>query len=144
MSADETAEIRVLDLADFPGADDIPDDAATAQVLVDLPAENDAEGRAILQAAAEKTINIQHGGGISRIRVKLSTGGGSWGETKWSVVRQGGTVAIRVAVESCLEQPTDLPVLARSQPAGTPEVAPNWTLWVVLERNQPRQVNSLD
>ena len=144
MSADETAEIRVLDLADFPGADDIPDDDATAQVLVDLPVENDAEGRAILQAAAEKTINIQHGGGISRIRVKLSTGGGSWGETKWSVVRQGGTVAIRVAVESCLEQTTDLPVLARSQPAGTPEVAPNWTLWVVLERNQSRQLNPLD
>ena len=135
MSADETAELRVLDLADFPGADDIPDDAATAQVLMDLHAEN----AAILHAATEKTINIQHGGGIARIRVKLSANGGSWGETKWSVVRQGGTLAIRVAVEPCLEQTPGVPVLVNSAPVETSEAAPNWTLWVVLERNQPRQ-----
>ncbi len=135
MSADETAELRVLDLAEFPGADDIPDDASTAQVLMDLHAENSA----VLHAPAEKTINIQHGGGIARIRVKLSAHGGSWGEAKWSVVRQGGTVAIRVAVEPCLEQTPGVPVLAKSAPAETSEVTPNWTLWVVLERNQPRQ-----
>jgi hypothetical protein len=135
VSADETAELRVLDLADFPGADDIPDDASTAQVLMDLPAEN----AAILHAAAEKTINIQHGGGIERIRVKLSANGGSWGEAKWSVVRQGGTVAIRVAVEPCLEQSAGMPVLANSAPTETSEVTPNWTLWVVLERNRARE-----
>lgn len=140
MSADETAELRVLDLADFPGAESIDDDSATAQVLVDLPAEGTAEGRAALQATPEKTINIQHGGGISRIRVKLSATGGSWGEASWSVVRQGGTVAIRVAIEPGLEPlPSSLPVPVRSPPAQAPEVSPNCILWVVLERNQPRE-----
>ena len=141
MSAEETAELRVLNLADFPGADAIEDDCATAQVLVDLPVEDTAEGRAPLQATPEKTINIQHGGGISRVRVKLSTTGGSWGGANWSVVRQGGTVAIRVAIEPGVEHlPSSLPAAVGSLPGEMPEVSPNCVLWVVLERNQAREM----
>lgn len=140
MSADDTAELKVLDLVDFPGAESIDDDSATAQVLVDLPTEGTAEGRAALQGTPEKTINIQHGGGISRIRVKLSATGGSWGGANWSVVRTGGTVAIRVAFESGLEPlASDLPVPVSPEPGETPGVGPNCVLWVVLERNQPRE-----
>ena len=140
MSADETAELRVLDLVDFPGADSFDDDA-TAQVLVDLPGEDTAEGRATLQATHEKTINIQHGGGLARIRVKLSATGGSWGGASWSVVRQGGTVAIRVAFEPGPEPlPPSLPAAVSSQPGEMPEVSPNCVLWVVLERNQAREM----
>jgi hypothetical protein len=134
VSGDETAELRVLDLADCPGADSIEDDCATAQVLVDLPVEDTAEGRGALRATPEKTINIQHGGGISRIRVKLSATGGSWGGASWSVVRQGGTVAIRVAIEPNLEPlAPNLPVPVRSPEAQRPEVSPNCVLWVVRE-----------
>jgi len=135
VSADETAEVRVLDLADFPGANNIADDAATAQVLVDLPEESAAGSRAGVQLTPEKTINIQHGGGISRIRVKLSTTGGWWGGATWSVVRQGGKIAIRVTLEP--EPFQNLPQPAEPRPGETSEVTPNCTLWVVLERNQP-------
>ena len=138
MSGDETAEVRVLDLADFPGADNIADDAATAQVLVDLPEENAAESRASIPLTPEKTINIQHGGGVARIRVKLSTTGGWWGGATWSVVRHDGKIAIRVTLEPGVEPFPSLPLPAESQPGATSEVTPNCTLWVVLERNQPR------
>lgn len=140
MSGDDTAELRVLDLVDFPGADSIDDDSATAQVLVDLSGETTAKGRATLQASPEKTINIQHGGGLARVRVKLSTSGGSGSEASWSVVRQGGTVAIRVVIEPGLEQLPARGVPVRPEPARTAELGPNCVLWVVLERNQAREV----
>ena len=138
MSGEETAEVRVLDLAEFPGADSMADDA-TAQVLVDLPDESAVEGRSAVPLTPEKTINIQHGGGVSRIRVKLSTTGGWWGGATWSVVRHGGKVAIRVTLEPNVAPFPSLPLPAGSQPGETSEATPNCTLWVVLERNLPRE-----
>lgn len=138
MTADETAEVRALDFNDFPEADDIPDDAPTARVLVELPREGAGRDSVALKASPEKTINIQQGGEISRIRVKLSTPGGPLVTARWHVVRRGGTLAIRVDLDSTLQQLPGVPLPPESPVAETAEVAPNCILWVVLERNQAR------
>jgi hypothetical protein len=138
VTTDETAEVRALDFNDFPEGDALPDDAPTARVLVEFPREGAGRGGAALQATPEKTINIQQGGEISRIRVKLSTPGGPLVTAKWHVVRRGGTLAIRVDLDSTLQQlPTEL-LPPESQVAETAEGTPNCILWVVLERNQSR------
>ena len=134
VTGEETAEVRALDLNDFPDADDIPDDAPTARVLVNLPPGGANRGGAMLQATPEKTINIQQGGDISRIRVKLSTPGDPLVTAKWHVVRRGGALAIRVDLESSLEPLPNLALPDPSQAAETPEATPNCILWVILER----------
>jgi hypothetical protein len=138
VTGEETAEVRALDLKDFPDADDIQDDAPTAQVLVNLPPGGASRGGAVLQATPEKTINIQQGGDISRIRVKLSTPGDPLVTAKWHVVRRGGALAIRVDLESSLQPLPSLTLSDNSQAAETSEATPNCILWVILERNQVR------
>ena len=138
MNGEETAEVRALDLNDFADADDIPDDAPTARVLVDLPPGATSRGSPVLQAAPEKTINIQQGGDISRIRVKLSTPGDPSVTAKWHIVRRGGALAIRVDLESSLQPFPSLTLPGGSQGAETPEATPNCILWVILERGQVR------
>jgi hypothetical protein len=136
VSGDETAEVRVLDLADLPYADDIADDESTARVLVDLPLPG-SDTRPVSETP-EKTINIQQGGIVSRVRVKLKAAGGSWAAAKWRIVRQDGTLAIRVDITSSPQQTPNLPLSSESEPGPTPEEAARWILWVVLERNQAR------
>ena len=138
MTADETAEVRALDFNDFPEVEDIPDDAPTARVLVEIPREGAGRGGAALQATPEKTINIQQGGEISRIRVKLSTAGGPLVTARWHVVRRGGTLASRVDLDSSLQQRPGVPLPPESPVTGTAEATPNCILWVVLERGQAR------
>jgi len=140
---DETAEVRLLDLMDFPYANDIADDDSTARVLVDIPPECAGRDVGSVQATAERTINIQQGGRLSRVRVKLSTAPGSWGAAKWRIVRQDGTLAIRVDLESGPQQLPNLSVPTQSTSAETPTAetaAANspWILWVILERNEAR------
>jgi len=135
---DETAEVRLLDLREFPYADDIADDDPTARVLVELPPEGAGRDAGIVQATPEKTINIQQGGRVSRVRVKLSTAGGSWGAGKWRVVRHDGTLAIRVDLESSPQQLANLSMPAESPAVETAAVNPSWILWVILERNEAR------
>ena len=137
MIGDETAEVRLLDMRDFPDTDDIEDDDATARVLVDLPPEGTGRDAGIGVATPEKIINIQQGGTISRVRVKLSTAGGLWSTAKWRIVRHNGTLAIRVDLESGPRQLPDLSMLAES-PADTPAENPPWILWVILEPNEIR------
>jgi hypothetical protein len=127
VSGDDTAEVRLLDLGDLAYADDIADSDPTARVLVELPAEGTDGDTALFPPTSEKTINIQQGGSIARVRVKLSTETGSWGAGKWRVVRHHGTLAIRVDLES---GPQGLPE--------TPAANPLWILWVILERNETR------
>lgn len=139
MIGDETAEVRLLDLMDFPDTDDsADDDDPTARVLVDLPAEDTGQDAGIVQATPEKTINIQQGGRISRVRVKLSTAGGSWGTAKWRIVRHHGTLAIRVDLESGSRQRPDLSMQAASPAAETVAANPPCILWVILDRNEAR------
>ena len=138
MIGDETAEVRLLDLRDFPYANDIAGEDSTARVLVDLPPEGAARDAGTVQVTSEKTINIQQGGGISCARVKLSAAGGSWGAAKWSIVRHDGTLAIRVDLESSPQQLPNLSMPAESPVAENPAVTPHWVLWVVLERNDAR------
>jgi hypothetical protein len=136
--ADETAEVRLLDLRDFPDADDIADNDSTAMVLVDLPPEGAGEDAGTDPVTHEKTINIQQGGRISRVRVKLHAGGGSWGASKWRIVRHHGTLAIRVDLKSSPEQLPNLSMPAESPVAETSAVNPPWILWVILEPNEAR------
>lgn len=138
MLEDETAEVRLLDLRDFPYADDIAGDDSTARILVDFPPEGAASDAGTVRVTPEKTINIQQGAGISRARVKLSAAAGSWGAATWRIVRHDGTLAIRVDLESSPQQLPNLSMPAESPRAETPAVTPHWTLWVVLERNEAR------
>ena len=138
MTGDETAEVRVLNLNDFPDADDIPDDAPTAHVLVNFPPEGAGRSDSALQAAPEKTINIQQGGETSRIRVKLSAPGGPLVTARWHIVRRGGTLAIRVDLESSLQQLPSPPMPAEPRATETAEATPNCILWVILEHNHAR------
>ena len=138
MIGDETAEVRLLDLRDFPYANDIADDDSTARILVDLPPEGAARDAGIVQVTPEKTINIQQGGGLSRARVKLSAAGGSWGSATWRIVRRDGTLAIRVDLESSPQQLPNGSMPAESPGAETPALTPHWILWVVLEPNEER------
>jgi hypothetical protein len=140
---DETAEVRLLDLMDFPYANNIADDDSTARLLVDIPPEGAGRDIGSVQATAERTINIQQGGTLSRVRVKLSTAPGSWGAAKWRIVRHHGTLAIRVDLESSPQRLPNLSVPTQSTTAETPtaETAaanPPWILWVILERNEAR------
>jgi hypothetical protein len=137
---DETAEVRLLDLRDFPYANDIADNDSTARVLVDFPEEGAARDAGTVQVTSEKTINIQQGGTISRARVKLSAAGGSWGAATWHIVRHDGTLAIRVDIESSPQQLPNLSMPAEPPGADTAAAAvtPHWILWVVLERNEAR------
>jgi hypothetical protein len=139
---DETAEVRLLDLRDFPYANDIADDNPTARVLVDLPPEGAARDAGTIQVTPEKIINIQQGGRISRARVKLSAAGGSWGAASWRIVRHDGTLAIRVDLESSPQQLPNLSMPVESPEAETPAVTPHWILWVVLERNEADDSNA--
>jgi hypothetical protein len=141
VTGDETAEVRLLDLRDFPYADDIAGDDSTARILVDLPPEGAARDAGTVQVTPEKTINIQQGAGISRARVKLSAAGGSWGAATWRIVRHDGTLAIRVDLESSPQQLPNLSMPTESPGAETPEVTPHWILWVVLEPNEARDSN---
>ena len=136
MSGDETAEVRLLDLRDFPYANDIAGDDSTARVLFDLPPEGAARDARAVQVTPEKTINIQQGGGISRARVKLSAAGGSWSAATWSIVRHHGTLAIRVDLESGPQLLQNLPMPAESPGTETPAETPHWILWVVLEGDE--------
>ena len=138
MIGDETAEVRLLDLMDFPYAEDVADDDSTARVLVDLPPEGAGRDAGTVQATAEKTINIQQGGRISGVRVKLSADAGSWGAARWRIVRQDGTVAIRVDLESSPQQLPNLSIPAEAPVAETPAMNPHWILWVILGNNEAR------
>jgi hypothetical protein len=135
---DETAEVRLLDLRDFPYANDIAGDDSTARVLFDLPPQGAASDAGAVQVTPEKTINIQQGGGISRARVKLSAAGGSWSAATWRIVRHHGTLAIRVDLESSPQLLQNLPMPAESPGAETPAETPHWILWVVLEGDEAR------
>jgi len=135
---DETAEVRLLDWSDFPCADDTVDDDSTARVLVDLPPEDTGSDAGTVQATPEKTINIQQGGRISRVRVKLSTAAGSWGAAKWRIVRHDGALAIRVDLESSPRQIPSLSTPAESPAAEPPAMHPPCILWVILECREAR------
>ena len=139
MIGDETAEVRLLDLSDFPYADaTVDDDSATARVLVDLPPEDTGSDAGTVQVTPEKTINIQQGGRISRVRVKLSIAAGSWGAAKWRIVRRDGALAIRVDLESNPRQLPSLSVPAESPAPESPAVQPPCILWVILEGSEAR------
>jgi hypothetical protein len=135
---DETAEVRLLDLGDFPYANDIAGDDSTVRVLFDLPPEDAARDAGPVQVTPEKTINIQQGGGISRARVKLSAAGGSWSAATWRIVRHHGTLAIRVDLESSPQLLQNLSMPAESPGAATAAEPPHWILWVVLEHDEAR------
>ena len=134
MVGDDTAEVRVLNWSDIADADDSDDDDKTAQVLVDLPPDDAAESSAEVASTPEKTINIQQGGLISAVRVKLSMAGGAWGAAKWRLVRNGGTLAIRVDLGLSLPQLTSTPVPDAPQAVEPPAGTPHWILWVLLDR----------
>ena len=130
---DETAELRVLNWDDLEIAGDSDEQGltATSRVLSDLhedaPAAEQQEGLREL----EKIVNIQQGGPITAVRIKLSTLGRSWHPAKWRVVRSGDTVAIRVELSPEPQFVGALSVL-RLEP---PPVPPRWILRVILEHN---------
>ncbi len=139
MIGEDTTEVRVLDLADLPFGDGIADDEPTARVLVDFPSPT--SDTVYGEETPEKTINIQQGGIVSRVRIKLRAPGGSWGAAKWRIVRHHGTLAIRVDIASTLPQLPKMPVASKAELGSTPEDASRWILWVVLERNQQRETS---
>ena len=124
---DETAELRVLNWDDLEeaGDSDEQDATATSRVLSDLGEQQDRPRE------LEKTVNIQQGGPITAVRIKLSTPGRSWDPAKWRVVRSGDTVAIRVELSSKPKLAGALSLL-RLEP---PPVPPRWILRVILEHN---------
>ena len=124
---DETAELRVLNWDDLEeaGDSDEQDATATSRVLCDLGEQQDRPRE------LEKTVNIQQGGPITAVRIKLSTPGRSWDPAKWRVVRSGDTVAIRVELNPKPQLVGALSLL-RLEP---PPVPPQWILRVILEHN---------
>ena len=130
---DETAELRVLNWDDLEEAGDSDEqgETATSRVLADLLGGAPAGGRQESPHELEKTVNIQQGGPITAVRIKLSTPGRSWDPAKWRVVRSGDTVAIRVELSSKPKLAGALSLL-RLEP---PPVPPRWILRVILEHN---------
>ena len=125
---DETAELRVLNWDDLEeaGDSDEQDATATSRVLSDLGEQQDRPRE------LEKTVNIQQGGPITAVRIKLSTPGRSWDPAKWRVVRSGDTVAIRVELSSKPQLVGGALSVLRLEP---PPVPPRWILRVILEHN---------
>jgi hypothetical protein len=130
---DETAELRVLNWDDLEKAGDSDEQGltATSRVLSNLLEGAPAEGRQESPSELEKTVNIQQGGPITAVRIKLSTPGRSWHPAKWRVVRSGDTVAIRVELNPKPQLVGGLS-LRRLEP---PPVPPQWVLRVILEHN---------
>ena len=130
---DETAELRVLNWDDLEKAGDSDEQGLTARsrVLSSLLEGAPAQGQQDSPSELEKTVNIQQGGPITAVRIKLSSPGRSWHPAKWRVVRSGDTVAIRVELNS-KPQLVGALSLRRLEP---PPVPPQWVLRVILEHN---------
>ena len=131
---DETAELRVLNWDDLEEAGDSDEqgETATSRVLADLLGGAPAGGQQESPHELEKTVNIQQGGPITAVRIKLSTPGRSWDPAKWRVVRSGDTVAIRVELSSKPQLAGGALSVLRLEP---PPVPPRWILRVILEHN---------